>query len=239
MPLAEDTLHTPTLGRRLLPWLLGLALLALVVWAALSLRGWLGQDTQPQRQVARITVLPDTPPPPPPPPPKELPQPTPRDAPQAAPQPAPQPVQAPPADAPIKMEGAAGSGDSAFGAGTVTNDYRGGAPTVGGTGGGGIGQAIDRAGHRLYAQGLRQQLQAEMERRLRGEATRLSGDFSLWLLPDGTLQRWELADVADAQADADLRAALQDSLAAGVRFAPPPAGLVQPLRFRLSVKPAG
>ncbi len=239
MPLAEDTLHRPSTARRLLPWVAAALALGLATVLALALRDWLGQDTAPKRQVARITVLPDTPPPPPPPPPKELPKPAPRDEPQAAPPTAPPPVDTPPAEAPIKMEGPAGDGDSPFRAGSVTNEYRGGAPVVGGSGTGNVGQAVDRATHRLYAQGLRQQLQAELERRLRSEATQLAGDFSLWLQPDGTLERWELGSVADAQADADLRNALQASTAAGLRFAPPPPGLVQPMRFRLSVKPAG
>lgn len=240
MPLAEASLHKPSLGRRLLPWAVGLAGLALAVFMALTLRDWLGQDSKPQRQVARITVLPDTPPPPPPPPPREEPKPPPRaDAP-PPPRAAPQPVQAPPADAAIKMEGAAGSGDSPFQAGTVSNEYTSGAPTVGGTGGGsGTAAAVDRAQHRLYAQALRQQLQGELERRLRSEAVELTGEFSLWLQPDGSLQRWELAAGNDAQAEAALRAALDEAAAGGLRLAPPPPGLQQPLRFRLQVRPAG
>jgi protein TonB len=237
MPLAEASLHKPGLGRRLLPWALGLAGLALAVLMALTLRDWLGQDSKPQRQVARITVLPDTPPPPPPPP-REEPKPPPRaDAP-PPPRAAPQPVQAPPADAAIKMEGAAGSGDSPFQAGTVSNEYTGGAPAVGGTRSG-TTSTVDRAQHRLYAQALRQQLQAELERRLRSEAVELTGEFSLWLEPDGSLQRWELAAGHDSRAETELRSALDAAAGAGLRLPPPPAGLQQPLRFRLQVRPAG
>lgn len=243
MALAEASMHKPSLGRRLLPWVAALLLLALALVAALALRDWLGQESKPQRQVARITVLPDTPPPPPPPPPRDEPKPPPRE--DAPPPPsAPEPQVAPPAEAPIKMEGAAGSGDSPFQAGSVRNEYSGGAPVVGGSGGGGgVAAAVDRAQHRLYAQALRQQLQSELEQRLRSEAVELSAEFSLWLLPDGSLQRWEVGTASGgAAADAstaDLRAALDAAAAGGLRFTTPPPGLTQPLRFRLNVRPAG
>jgi hypothetical protein len=201
------------------------------------LKTWLGQEDAPRRQVARITVLPDTPPPPPPPPPKQEVKPPPLSD-QAPPPQQQQQEQAPEAPAPIKMEGPAGSGDSPFQAGAVTNDYRGGAPVVGGTGGGGVDAAIDRAQHRFYAQSLRQQLQGELERRLRSGAVELEGDFSLWLQPDGRIQRWELAPGNDTSTDTDLRNALEAS-ADSLRFAPPPAALMQPLRFRLNVRPSG
>ncbi len=237
MALAEDSMQAPSTGRRLLNWGGVLLLAVLTVLAALWLKNWVSQDIKPNRQVARITVLPDTPPPPPPPPPKEEQKPPPRDDQPPPPQVAPQPVQAPPAEAPIKMEGAAGSGDSPFQAGAVSNDYRGGAPVVGGQGGG-VPNVADRAQHRLYAQATRQQLQAELERKLRGEATELVVDFSLWLQPDGSIERWDLRPSGNAQADSDMRTAL-DGATPGLRFAPPPAGLVQPMRFRLSVRPAG
>lgn len=242
MALAEASLKPPTWGRRLLPWLAAVMLLALSVTAAMALRDWLAQESKPQRQIARITVLPDSPPPPPPPP-RDEPKPPPREDAPAPPQAAPQPQDAPPADAPIKMEGAAGDGDSPFQAGAVSNEYSAGAPVVGGTGGGGEPTtAIDRAQHRLYAQALRQQLQTELETRLRSGAVELSGEFSLWLQADGRLQRWEISALQGAAADtadADLRAALDAAAGAGLRFAEPPPGLVQPLRFRLNVRPAG
>jgi len=236
MALAEDSMQAPSAGRRLLNWAGALLLVVLAVMTALWLKNWVGQDMPPKRQVARITVLPDTPPPPPPPPKAEQ-KPPPRDE-QPPPQAAPLPVAAPPAEAPIKMEGAAGTGDSPFQAGAVSNEYRGGAPVVGSPGGGTAPNVVDRAQQRLYAQATRQQLQAELERRMRGDASEQVVDFSLWLQADGSIERWDLRPSGDAQADSELGAVL-DGAAPGLRFAPPPAGLVQPLRFRLNVRPAG
>jgi len=237
MALAEDSIRAPSVGRRLLNWVGALLLVVLAVMTALWLKNWVGEDTAPKRQVARITVLPDTPPPPPPPPPKEEQKRPPRDD-QPPPRAAPLPVAAPPAEAPIKMEGAAGSGDSPFQAGTVNNEYRGGTPVVGSPVGGTAQSVADRAQQRLYAQATRQQLQAELERRMRGDASEQVVDFSLWLQADGSIERWDLRPSGNAQADSELGAAL-DGAAPGLRFAPPPAGLVQPLRFRLNVRPAG
>ncbi|MCU7374573.1 hypothetical protein PEC18_27955 [Paucibacter sp. O1-1] len=69
--LAEDHLNErPARARWVLAaWLLGLLLLgAAIYWLADSLKG--GPE-KPRRQVAKISILPDTPPPPPPPPKEE------------------------------------------------------------------------------------------------------------------------------------------------------------------------
>jgi hypothetical protein len=55
--------------------------------------------------------------------------------------------------------------------------------------------------------------------------------------PDGSLQRYELKATGDPQRDAELRAALDQTVAA-VRLAPPP-DMAQPLRFRLNIRGAG
>jgi len=236
--LAEDDLQPRRPVRRVLA---GLALLA-GLCALLALGWWLKQtlsrEDAPRRQVARIAILPDTPPPPPPPPPKDEPKPPARDdkppPPDAAPRPQPTPE---PANAPIKMEGAAGDGPSAFAAGSVANDYKGGTPAVGASAAG-TGVVSDRALDRFYAQSARQQLQAEIERHLRGDAAELTARFALWVDRSGAIQRVDLVPSGNARDDADLRAAL-DEATRTLRLPQPPAALVQPMRFRLNVRPQG
>ena len=232
--LAEDNLQPRRTPAWLMPAAMALLVLVLLGAAAWWLKGVMGQTAAPQRQVARIAVLPDTPPPPPPPPPREqAPQqreqkPTPQEAPKAR--------EAEAAAAPLKMEGAAGSGPSAFAAGTVTQDYRGGTPASAPSRAAPSG--VDRAQERLFAQSVRQQLQGEIERRLRNEQVELTGTFNLWLSRDGAIERLELVPGADPKDDADLRAAL-DETSRNVRLPPPPAAMQQPLRFRLTVRPLG
>ncbi len=225
----RGALH-PWLWRRVLPAVAVLALLGLAVWAVRQI----GHDSPgPKRQVARIAVLPDTPPPPPPPPPKERKEEPPK--PEARPQPTPDPSPKPPApaDAPLKMEGAAGNGPSAFAAGSVSQDYKGGAVGSGGAASAAT-SAADRAAERLYAGSLRQQLRDAIEQHLPAEAGELQAGISVWLQPDGRIQRWEL----DApQRPQDLQLAM-DRSAAQLRLPPPP-GLTQPLRFRLTVRAGG
>lgn len=223
-----------------------IALAVLAGLAALIALGWwlkhsLSTPDAPRRQVARISILPDSPPPPPPPPPREEPKPQQRDnkpppPPDAAPKAAPVPE-----NAPIKMEGAAGDGPSPFAAGSVAKDYQGGAastsPAASATAGG-TGTLSDRAQERFYGQSARQQLQAEIERHLRAEAAELTASFSVWVTRSGAIERFELAPDGNPRDDADLRAAL-DETARGLRLAPPPAALIQPMRFRLKVRPQG
>lgn len=237
--LAEDHLEPPNLRRRMLV----IAAVVLAVLAAGSLAWWLkSQLSAPsaaKRQVARITILPDTPPPPPPPPPKDEPKPPPRDANKPPPPDlAPKPQQAPAAaNEPIKMEGPAGSGDSPFAAGAVSNDYKGGPPTVGASAPG-AGSVVDRAQERFYAQSARQLLQGEIERALRSETTELVASFSLWIDRAGAIQQVQLQPSGNAQHDAALQAALDDTRRT-FKLPQPPAGLTQPLRFRLTVRPQG
>lgn len=239
--LAEDSLERASVGRRLA--VAAGVLVALLLLGALAwwLKGQLSTPSAPKRQVARISILPDTPPPPPPPPPKELPRPQPSDDNKPPPPDmAPKPQQAAaPADQPIKMEGAAGSGDSPFSAGSVNREYQGGAPTIGASGPvGGGASVVDRAQARLYAQSARQQLQAEIERTLPAEATELVLSFSLWIDRSGAISRAEVLPGGDARYDGALRSALDDTRAR-LRLPPPPTGLEQPLRFRLTVRPQG
>lgn len=212
--------------RRLALGLLLLLTIALIVWAISHLAGG---APAPKRQVARIALLPDTPPPPPPPPKEQK-----KEAPKPQDRPQPQPEQAPrpppqPANEPIKMEGAAGNGPSAFAAGNVTHEYRAGPTSTGGAAAGGI---ADRAAERLYANTVRQLLLAEIERRLAPEAGELSANFALWITPEGRIARWE----SDGGSPA-LKTALDQS-AEALRLPVPP-GFAQPMRFHLTVRANG
>lgn len=236
MQLAEDSIEPVTWGRRLLRVALVLAVMALVGAAAWWLKGLAGADPAPQRQVARISILPDTPPPPPPPPPKEVPPP-PKEAPRPAPQAeAPKPAEAPPAEAPIKMEGPAGDGPSVFAAGPVRNDYIGG-PAGSGGGASAPASAVDRAQERLYASTARQLLRDALEQHLKSGRTQATAEFTLWLERDGSIRRTQLVPTGDGQLDGELTTAL-DATQRELRLPPPPTAL-QPLRFRLTVRPQG
>lgn len=210
--------------------LIGLAAL-LMVAALIAVARSLSRDTpHTTRQVSRIAVLPDTPPPPPPPP---RPQETQREQ-RAAPQPMRDAPPAPKADAPIKMEGAAGDGPSAFAAGEVTNEYQGGAPVVGG--GASAPGIADRAQERLYANSVRQMLRDEIERQLRAEAGELTSSFAIWISADGRIDRFDLDPGAAPDKDDAMRNALGAS-SRSLRLPPPPTDA--PLRFRLTVRASG
>jgi len=237
MALAEDTLEQS----RYRLWLVRLGvvvlLVALVAGLTMLVRSLTANVDGPKRQIAKISILPDTPPPPPPPPREEPKKPAPRDDPkQPAPQEQPKPQQAPPADAPIKMDGPAGDGPSAFGAGAITQDYKGGAPAIGGAASA-AGTVVYRAQERFYANSVRQLLRDEIERQLRPEAGELTATFSIWVEPDGRIRRHELAQSGDATRDADMTHAL-DNATRTLRL-PVPGALPQPLRFRLTVRSQG
>jgi hypothetical protein len=204
--------------------------IALCVGLVVMVRGFLASPSAPKRQLARIAILPDTPPPPPkeekkPEPPKDAPRQTMRE--ETVKQDVPKP-----AEAPIKMEGPAGDGPSAFAAGGVKSDYSGGAPVIGAAGGG----TPDRTQERLYASSVRQLLHDEIERHLASDSGELVATFSVWIDPDGTIRRFELVPTGDAGHDAALRAAFEQTSRA--LHLPGHDNLPQPLRFRLTVRPA-
>ncbi len=236
--LADAQTPPASAGRRIAVATAVLAGLLLVGALAWWLKQQLSAPEAPRRQVARISILPDTPPPPPPPPPKDQPKPAPKDDARPPPPTAtPQPPAPAPADAPIKMEGAAGTGDSPFAAGPVTSDYQGGRPTVGGTAASAPPPVADRAQARLYANSARGLLRDAIEQHLRSDAAELTAEFTLWLAADGSIQRYALQPGADPRHDSALQAALDDTQRQ-LRLPRPPAAL-QPMRFRLTVRPQG
>jgi periplasmic protein TonB len=227
-----------TLLRRVVIGIVAIGLIALLV---MGVRKLMSEASAPRHQVARIALLPDTPPPPPPPP-KERKEEPPKSEKQA--RPTPEQVIKPPqaqAPAPLKMEGAAGNGPSAFAAGSVSQDYKGGTPTIGGQGASGVaGGVSDRAQERLYANSVRQMLRDELERHLSPDAGELTTAFALWITGDGRVTRWEFdprEPVLDPARQAALKLALERS--AETLTLPSPQALAQPMRFRLTVRAGG
>lgn len=232
MQLAEESLEQSA-GR---VWAQRAGAAALVVLGVLLLvwllRSMVSGPSSPMRQVAKIAILPDTPPPPPPP--KEEPK---KEPPKQEQRPVqqqePKPQQAPPPQAaPLKMEGQAGDGPSAFQAGSVTQDYIGGPTNTTGQ-----GSPADRMQERMYVNSVKQLLRDEIERRLEADAGEQVVSFAMWVEPDGRVRRFELLAGDNSARDAQLQRALDASATA--LHLPPPGTVPQPLRFRLTVRSQG
>lgn len=208
-----------------------------VVVLALAALGWfiasqMGQGSSaPKRQTVKIAVLPDTPPPPPPPKEEKKPEPKPEEN-----QPQPQeqkPVEAPPEPQQLKMEGAAGDGPSAFGAGSVSSEYRGG--DVGTGGGGTVG---DRLAASSYGNAVKREVDVWLQRQ---PALKRAGEYDvpilLWVRADGSLEKTRLVgSTGNPDTDQLVREALERF--PGFRN-PPPASLPQPISLKLSHRRLG
>lgn len=194
-------------SRRLFVALGMFAFVGLVVWTGLSLSHTAG----PKRQVAKIMLLPDTPPPPPPPPP---------DKPKIEPknqikQQADKPkTETPPEPQQLKMAGQAGEGPSPFAAGEVKNDYI----------GGDIG---DGQRFTAYVGRVAQMIQDELSRRKLKAA---NGRVFLWLTPDGVIERYELQGVS-GDAERQVRTMISDM---GRLAEAPPQGTPMPMGLEIS-----
>ena len=199
---------------------LAVALIGLVIWGIKSLMG--GKSDKP-RKAPVVTLLPDKPPPPPPPP-KEEKKPEPKedkkDVKIEQPKEAPQPAQ----NEPLKMEGAAGDGESAFGAGTVGREYTGG--TVGATG---MQQG-------LYAGRLQRHLQDQLSRNRKLKESDYRVSLRVWLRRDGSVEKAELAQSTGNEALDEL---LKETLlqVTAMREAPPE-NMQQPIRIRITARGA-
>lgn len=226
---SNDDDSKPGVTRFIVPGGIALGLIG----AALLVHSLMGSGpSAPKRQTVKIAVLPDTPPPPPPPKPEKPPEPKPQDN---TPQPQDQPkvTEAPPEPQQLKMEGAAGDGPSAFSAGSVSSDYKGGA--IGAGNGASAPSAGDRAKFNFYAKSAQQVLRAELDRTLARDVIRLGARLQIWIDASGRIDRYEVKGLSDAAAQNQVRAAMQD-ISKGFRLVPP-AGLPQPLEMRLSVNP--
>lgn len=230
------TARTSAWRRNAVRGLVALVALGLVVALAWWLKSLSGGPSVPKRQVAKISILPDQPPPPPPP--KDEPPPPPKEEPkQVVREEQVKEAEAPkPANEPLKMEGEAGSGPSAFAAGPVRNEYSGGAPQIGPAAS--AAAPRDRTRERLYVSTARQMLRDALERHFRSDIDEATAEFQLWLQRDGAIERVRLDPTGDALLDRELQAAL-DRTTQDLRLPPPPAQLGggEPLRFRLTVKP--
>jgi protein TonB len=125
---------------------------------------------------------------------------------------------------PLKMEGAAGDGPSAFAAGSVSQEYKGG--DVGG-----------RMAFAFYTNNLQRHLQDELNRnrKLRERDYRVT--VRVWLARDGSVQRAELVQsTGSGNLDELLRQALTQIVA--MREAPPE-NMPQPVRIRIMARGAG
>lgn len=216
--------------RYFVPALLVLALVA----GGFLVRSMIGKGGDgPKRQNVKIAVLPDTPPPPPPPPKEEKkPEPKPEEN-KPQPQEQPKPVEAPPEPQQLKMEGAAGDGPSAFGAGSVSSEYKGGA--IGTGGGGTVG---DRLAASSYGNATKRELQAHLNRE---DGLRRAGDYkvpmAIWIRADGTLERFELlGSSGNPETDELLRKAM--GRFTGFRNLPPP-HMAWPMRLQLTNRMSG
>jgi protein TonB len=205
---------------------------ALLIGAGLLVSSLLDAPAGPKRQVARISILPDTPPPPPPPPkeekkpepPKEEPKQVLREEPIRQEVPKAEPQQ-------LKMEGAAGDGPSAFGAGKVTQEYVGG-PTGSGTIGG-LGRLAMNSYANAATRALNEHLNRESELRQRSYKV----DVNVWLGPDGRLQRVELVGSSgDTELDDKLLRHLRRFPGTG---SAPPERMPMPLRVAVTSRLLG
>ena len=217
--------------------LVALVALAIIGATAVWLKNLSGDRSAPKRQVARLALLPDTPPPPPPPPPERPPE-APKPDTKPPPDVAPKADEAPkPANEQINMDGPAGDGPSVFGAGPVNNEYTGGVPS---TGASQAATGADRSQERFYANAARQMLRDALERNFKSDLDQATATFSLWIDADGSIRRFALVPTGDPRLDGELNAAL-DETSRSLRLPPPPSGLSgeAPMRFRLTVKPLG
>ena len=204
--------------------------LAITLATAFALLAGCDQPKEPKRQTVKIAVLPDTPPPPPP---KEEKKPEPEKQ-DIKPQPQEQPKlqDTPPEPQQLKMDGPAGDGPSAFAAGQVTSDYKGGEI---GTGSG--GSAVQRLTYMSYANAATRSINDFLNR----DPTLRRADYkvaiNVWVNLDGRLARAELAgSTGHADTDEALRAALKRF--PGLRSAPPDQ-LPQPIRLQLTNRMMG
>jgi len=235
LPDALTSSLPATNGRRLLLGAGVLALVLLLAGLAHLLHGLLADGGKTARKPPKLTLMtPPAPPPPPPPPPKFEKKP---DPPQAqkeikleTPQPKPEPT---PASPELKMDGPAGDGPSAFGAGKITSEDLSKLGTGKTTGAGGT--AIDKNAlfnpFSNYANLLKGELQRQLNRNAALKRLRYSIELALWLGPSGAATQVELVgSTGDRETDELIRQAIT---ALPAFSQAPPAQMPQPIRLRL------
>ncbi|MGE5452809.1 MAG: TonB C-terminal domain-containing protein [Acidobacteriota bacterium] len=212
-------------------WVLIAVLVALLGGAGWWIAGKIAEPASagPKRQTVKIAVLPDTPPPPPPPKPDKPPEPEKQEVKPQVQQEQPKPQEAPPAPAQLKMDGPAGDGPSAFAAGQVSTEYKGGEI---GTGSGG---GVNKLQFALFTNKMTRHIQLALSK-----DKDVKFDFrvnvQVWLDANGAFQKVLLASsTGDEHMDAALRSALTKL--------PPvdnvPGNLPQPLLLRITNRLTG
>jgi len=221
----------------LLAVLIGLLVLGLLAWGLMSM---MGKSEKPaQKKPPKITLVTPPPPPPPPPPPKleKRPEPPKEQKEMKVDQAVVKQEQAPPTPE-LKMEGAAGDGPSAFGAGKVSNEdlSKIGKSTTGPVGTGGPSGAISSKSSMLnplanYANMLKGEMQRYLSKNNALKRRKYAIDISVWVSVGGGMERFELLGTTG---DTDTDAAIKKAIAELPGFTQaPPAGMPQPIRLRI------
>ena len=195
----------------------GILVVVLLVALAIAyvVQNLMNGKTNTKKMVTTIKLMPDTPPPPPPPPPKEPPKEQPKEI--KIEQPKPQEAPQPPSEV-LKMEGAAGDGDSPFESGKVTNDYKG--VTIGNT-----------SRFKSYLGGLQKSIRDELSRNERLRKGEYKAVVSIWIDRNGDIERFELLG---SSGEPDVDAAMKKVLSSIKHFVEPPSDMAQPIKLRIS-----
>lgn len=212
----------------------GLILVGLVILGGIGygISSLMSGGAPVKKQVTTIKLIPDEPPPPPPPPkepPKEQPKP---DAPKEIKVEQPKPVETPPAEQ-LKMEGAAGDGPSAFAAGAVNNDYKGGDLKTGNT----IGGGPNKYQFAWYTDLLKNQIEDAMSK----DKTLASGAYKVivkvWVASSGEIERFELASSSGKD---EIDVLIKKQLDAMPKLAErPPGDMPQPVKLKVTARSVG
>jgi protein TonB len=234
--VSPDAPDKKSAATKLLAVLVGLLVLGLIAWGLMSM---MGKSEKPaDKKPPKITLV-APPPPPPPPPPKieKKPDPPKEQKEMKVDQPVVKQEQAPPTPE-LKMEGPAGDGPSAFGAGKVSNEDMSkiGKSATGPVGTGGPSGAIGSKSSMLnplanYANMLKGEMQRYLSKNNALKRRRYAIDISVWVGVGGGIDRYELiGTTGDTDTDAAIKKAITEL--PGFTQAPP-TGMPQPIRLRI------
>jgi outer membrane biosynthesis protein TonB len=234
--VSSDAPDKKSAATTLLAVLVGLLVLGLIAWGLMSM---MGKSEKPaDKKPPKITLV-APPPPPPPPPPKfeKKPDPPKEQKEMKVDQPVVKQEQAPPTPE-LKMEGPAGDGPSAFGAGKVSNEDMSkiGKSATGPVGTGGPSGAIGSKSSMLnplanYANMLKGEMQRYLSKNNALKRRRYAIDISVWVSVGGGMERFELLGTSG---DTDTDAAIKKAISELPGFTQaPPAGMPQPIRLRI------
>lgn len=201
-----------------------LAAIAVIIGLIFLVKNLLKGTSGPARQMAKITIVPDTPPPPPPPPKEERKPEPPKETPKEVKieQPEQEQPKEPPQAEQLKMEGeGSDTGVPGIAAGNVKQDYIG-QPT--GTGGSG--------GYAWYGGLLQQHVQQSLSRVQGLRSAEYRVVVRVWLGTDGRIDRADLSGTSgSAEIDERIKLALAELPPLRER---PPEGMPQPVKLRVT-----